>query len=153
MGGGQRLLVRTRQAVDRKGFVVAAGALEQPGEIRPAVGQSSPRRSGPFRRRRQFDQQVLRLAVRGLRIHGLSDGLEQNGKGRQAVPRVSPDLRVGREFGRQRQARGNNLLVCRQRVHRLADLFRQPRHFEIRLPERRRDSRSDSLPSKAPSLP
>ena len=48
-GVGQRLLVRSCQAVDRQGFVVVARGLEEPAETRPAVSQDSPHRGGPPR--------------------------------------------------------------------------------------------------------
>ena len=110
--------------------------MEQPAETRPAVGQDSPRRGGLRDRRGQFDQQGLGLAVRRLRLLGLSGGLQQTGDGRQAAPHVGLDLRVGRDFGRQRLAGGEDLPVCRQRVLRLADLVRQLGHFVVRLPQR-----------------
>ena len=97
-------------------------------------GQPAPRR--PRDRRGQFDQQGLGLAVRRLRLLGLSGGLQQTGDGGQAAPHVGLDLRVGRGFGRQRLAGGEHLPVCRQRVLRLADLARQLGHFVVRLPQR-----------------
>ena len=135
-GGGQRLLIGPRQAVDRQRIVVAARGVEQPAETRPAVRQDGPHRGGLRDRRGQLDQQGLRLAVRRLGLVGLAGRLQQTGDGRQAAPDVGLDLQVGRRFGRQRLAGGEDLPVSRQRVLLLADLVRQVGQLEVRLPQR-----------------
>ena len=95
-GGGQRLLVGTRQAEDRQGFVVAARGVEEPAETRPAVCQDSPRRGALRDRRGQFDQQGLGLAVRHLRLSGLVRWPPADRRRPSGCGHVGLDLRVGR---------------------------------------------------------
>ena len=137
-GVGQRLLVRTRQAVDATGpRRTGPCCIEQPSETPPAVSQGSPRGGVAGDRPGQVRQQGLRLAVGCLGLLGLA-GVDRSQP--PTAVRLRPTSALvsasAPGLGRQRLAGGEDLPVSGQRVLRAADLVGQVGQLEVGLRQR-----------------